>query len=99
MKRWIGLILSLAACSSHGSNGNHPPDGNGSAIIDAPVTKIDAPVSIDAPPDAPPSRFLCGQPAPMGSPTPTPPPLKMACPTLVSGENSFESGGMTRTFQ
>ncbi len=96
MKRWIGLILSLAACS-HGNNGNHPPDGN--AIVDAPVTKIDAPVGIDAPPDAPPSRFLCGQPPPEGSPTPTPPPLKMACPVLVTGENSFDSGGVTRTFQ
>jgi Putative esterase len=94
--RWLGLALIVVACSHPG---NAPADSG--ATSDAPVS-VDAPNSshLDAaPPDAPSARFLCGDPVPGNAPIPTPPPLKTGCPMLGSGENSFTSGGVTRTFQ
>ena len=99
MKRWLGLCFVVAACGGHTNNGGQQIDASSGTHVDAPVSTIDAPRSIDAPPDAPATRFLCGQPPPEGAPTPTPPPVKMDCPTLVPGENTFTSGGVTRTFQ
>jgi hypothetical protein len=97
--RWVGLALIVVACS-HANNA--PSDSNGgNSTSDAPVSVLDAPNSshIDAPPDGPPPRFLCSAPVPDNAPIPTPPPLKTDCPMLGSGENSFTSGGVTRTFQ
>jgi hypothetical protein len=70
--------------------------------MDAPLeSKIDAPQvsTLDASIDAPAARFLCDEKPPPNSPQPTPPPVKTDCPVLVPGENTFTSGGITRTFQ
>src|ERR1700734_3262315 len=98
--RWVGLALIVVACS-HANNAPPDSNGGGTSTSDAPVSVLDAPNSshIDAPPDGPPPRFLCSAPVPDNAPIPTPPPLKTDCPMLGSGENSFTSGGVTRTFQ
>lgn len=99
MKRWLGLCLVLAACS-HGGGAATPDSNQTSTPVDAPnsSTKDDAPAT-KPPVDAFTGRFLCSAPAPENAPLPTPPPLKTGCPMLVPGENSFTSGGITRTFQ
>jgi hypothetical protein len=98
MKR-LALGAFLIACGSHG-NGNGGGSGGSATQPDAPnqSTPIDA-STLDAPPDGPPARFLCDEAPPEGAPTPTPPPMKTDCPVLVAGENTFTSGGITRTFQ
>src|SRR5690348_10192575 len=85
--------IALAACS-HSSVAPAQQDAS-TTIADAPAKQP------DAPPDATVHyRFECDKPVPPGSPTPTPPPpYAGTCPTLHAGENTFTSGGITRTFQ
>jgi hypothetical protein len=89
-------IAFLFACSSHGTGNGTQTDGPGSPRDARSVDAVGLDASVI---DAPSTRFLCDQAPPSGAPAPTPPPMKMSCPTLVAGENTFTSGGITRTFQ
>lgn len=89
MKR-LALAISLVGC------------GHASAVQPGDAAPPPPPIDarpIDTPPDATAYRFLCEAPPPPGAPMPTPPPLAMACPTLVAGTNTITSSGVTRTFQ
>ena len=91
MKRLALAIVWVMAC------------GHANKAVDDAAVAIDAPPAIDAPkpppPDAAHFRFLCQAPPPEGAPVPTPPPHANGCPTLVAGENTITSAGVTRTFQ
>jgi predicted esterase len=86
MKR-IVLALLVAACG-HTSATTHDAAGNGEDFSDAHPPPMDATTY----------RFQCDRPPPNGAQTPTPPPLAMACPTLVAGINTITSSTKTRTF-
>src|SRR5579871_2817090 len=92
MKRVLALVCA-AACGGHGG-GSDQPDAPSK-----PPAQPDARAP-DAQSDAPRYRFLCQAPPPLDAPQPLgPPPPAAGCPTLVPGENTITSSGVTRTFQ